>query len=190
MKFMKCKIYLLSLFILLLVSNVDAGKYFDEVYLARGTSMEPLIKAGDLILTKYYKGEKLYPGDIIYFEDNEGRRYIHRIYSADERGYVTKGDNNKIVDKWVIKERYIFGVVVGLVWSESNVALQPPRTEKKIPVTTYIPPEQKKVAKTTTSKKEKSLFDKILDFFGSVYHKSTEPQLVDNEDGIDSIKTL
>lgn len=69
-------------------------------------SMEPAIKTGDLIITKKVAPEDLKKGDVISFFAKEQKKVIiktHRIEEVKDDGikysYVTKGDNNGLVDE-------------------------------------------------------------------------------------------
>lgn len=68
-------------------------------------SMEPTIKTGDLIITKKVDLETLKEGDIISFFAQEQKKVIvktHRIEEVKDDqimlSFVTKGDNNSLVD--------------------------------------------------------------------------------------------
>lgn len=82
-------------------------------------SMSPTFNAGDLIVIKACNPHTLRVGDIITFHtiiNNEYALNTHRIESIDEEGgyrqYVTKGDNNDIVDTHIIQDSDIVGKYV------------------------------------------------------------------------------
>ena len=89
------------------------------------SSMEPVIKTGSVIVTKYVHPSTLNTGDIITFVNpvSKEREYVtHRIMAAeDENGFIritTKGDNNKSSDSWILAG----GGVVGKVVSQTPYA--------------------------------------------------------------------
>lgn len=78
-------------------------------------SMSPSLKAGDLIIVKSVPSDELVVGDIIsYYDTIDGENVIktHRIVSITEDGtrlYTTRGDNNDVIDNYVLTEVDIIG---------------------------------------------------------------------------------
>ena len=70
----------------------------------RGSSMQPLYRAGDLVVTRSSAGYAV--GDVVAYrvpsgEVGEGHIVLHRIVGEDGAGgYVVKGDNNTFADPW------------------------------------------------------------------------------------------
>lgn len=87
-------------------------KYY---FLAVGSgSMEPNISMGDLILVeKTDEYDKLKINDVLVYKKNNVV-VLHRIVKIknEDGKYIikTKGDNNKIVDNWEIREEEIIGI--------------------------------------------------------------------------------
>lgn len=79
--------------------------------------MEPTVKTGSLILTKYTNPKELQKGDIITFlpPEQNAEFITHRITKADHQKnlstFRTKGDNNANEDLW----RLAGGAVIGKV---------------------------------------------------------------------------
>ena len=93
----------IAIIVLVFVLNLfDVFKY--KITAIMSNSMNPLYYAGDSVVIKKINIEekkKLKKGDIIAFYDEDGNVIIHRIeevIDADDKYYVTKGDNNKYVD--------------------------------------------------------------------------------------------
>lgn len=65
-----------------------------------GTSMEPLYRTGDLVLTR--RADSYRTGDVVAFGiPDSGATVIHRIVGGDaEAGYVLRGDNKPNDDLW------------------------------------------------------------------------------------------
>jgi signal peptidase I len=62
-----------------------------------GTSMEPRLERGDLVLTRAKPSYRV--GDVVLYEDHEtGARVLHRIIAERNGHFVTKGDNNDFID--------------------------------------------------------------------------------------------
>ncbi|HEY7179723.1 MAG TPA: signal peptidase I, partial [Gaiella sp.] len=62
-----------------------------------GSSMEPGLTAGDLVLTRSKSSYEV--GDTVLYQDRETNvRVLHRIVAQRGGHFVTKGDNNDFVD--------------------------------------------------------------------------------------------
>lgn len=85
-----------------------------------GNSMSPTLSDGSqAIVSKNFTSENLQMGDIIVFNDGS-ELIIHRInkIANDEKGlyFVTKGDSNKLVDAYKIRQSDIRWVVIGVLY--------------------------------------------------------------------------
>lgn len=64
----------------------------------RGTSMEPMIHAGDLVMVRQQDDYEV--GDVVaYRSDMGGAVVLHRIVATLSDGYLLQGDNNSFVDR-------------------------------------------------------------------------------------------
>jgi len=74
-----------------------------------GPSMNPILKAGDLLEVTPYNGRQIRCGDtILFFCPEENRNVVHRVVALRPRGIQTRGDNNLYCDPWsVIPERIV-----------------------------------------------------------------------------------
>lgn len=88
--------------------------------IVQSDSMEPTFYGGDLIIIRKCDTSTLEEGEIITFHtiiNNEYALNTHRIDSISEqngaRSYVTKGDNNDMVDVHVISDGDIVGNYIG-----------------------------------------------------------------------------
>ena len=80
-----------------------------------GPSMNPTLKAGDVLMTIPYEDQKIRVGDIVVFQPSEEMGYVvHRVVSYDLCVVKTRGDNNSKVDPYVIHPNRIMGKVVAL----------------------------------------------------------------------------
>lgn len=78
-----------------------------------GPSMNPTLRASDILHIVPYKHRKIRLGDVIVFIPSEGGRPIaHRAVSKDDHGVVTRGDNNTSVDPCVLEPSRIIGQVL------------------------------------------------------------------------------
>ena len=97
----------------------------NPVLVVEGNSMFPTLKDGDLVFLRGVSSEEIATDfqngqrDIIVYFSNIYKRYVvHRVHSVatDESGaflgFVTKGDNNNVVDPGVITENEVLGKVV------------------------------------------------------------------------------
>ncbi|HHY91590.1 MAG TPA: signal peptidase I [Clostridiales bacterium] len=89
-------------------------------------SMEPVIKAGDIVLIKRIADEELKIGEIIQFRRN-GVSVCHRIVAVAEeekqKRYITKGDNNTKEDSEWVKPEDIKGKAVYVIPKIGKLAL-------------------------------------------------------------------
>ena len=72
-----------------------------------GTSMQPLLHTGDLVLTRHQSSYSV--GDLVVARV-DGSYVIHRLHDGNAvSGWHTKGDNRQSVDSWVLHPRDIVG---------------------------------------------------------------------------------
>ena len=92
---------IILIFISLENVNTGIGIFGYRAYIISSNSMEPTISLGDVVITKSYKKEKIYTGDVITFKQ-DGEVITHRILKIEDTNegtvYTTKGDNNNIED--------------------------------------------------------------------------------------------
>ncbi|HHT9124382.1 MAG TPA: signal peptidase I [Candidatus Brocadiia bacterium] len=78
-----------------------------------GPSMNPTLKAPDMLEVIPYDGNKIRCGDVVVFVPPGGNhKVIHRIISIDSQGIRTRGDHNANVDEWVLCPDDIVGRVI------------------------------------------------------------------------------
>ncbi|MEM1645390.1 MAG: signal peptidase I [Ignisphaera sp.] len=95
-------IFLIFLVVLLLYINI-AYYVFGYVTLAivKGQSMFPILRENDLVVILPNKNVAL--GDVVIFRNDRDEYVIHRVIAIavcedNSRLYITKGDNNRLVD--------------------------------------------------------------------------------------------
>jgi signal peptidase I len=72
-------------------------------------SMEPLMEAGDIVVSKQIQKWDIKKGDVLILPlpQNRGLKYMHRVVEVDEEfnrtTIRTKGDSNPNPDKWLIE---------------------------------------------------------------------------------------
>jgi signal peptidase len=96
---------LLFILLILVFFALLLGVFSREVPAAivKGRSMLPLLREGDIVFIIRCKPDEIKVGDIIVYKSKiEGKLIIHRVinilYSNGEYYYITKGDNNAIMD--------------------------------------------------------------------------------------------
>ena len=118
------------------VSSQVSGKEPSSVYFCAhfGTSMNPTLCELDLLEIETYGNRSVRMGDVICFvPPGWNRPAVHRVVSVTSEGIRTRGDNNNLIDSWVIvpedvigqvvraargrKERPIYGGWVGMLWA-------------------------------------------------------------------------
>jgi len=84
-------------------------------------SMEPTIMTGSICFIDEDVG--MYEvGDIVTY-DKDDKSIIHRIVEITDEGYITKGDNNDVVDPGIRAENDITGTFVYTIPKIGNVVL-------------------------------------------------------------------
>jgi signal peptidase I len=83
------------------------GGGVDYVVVARGTSMQPTLEVGDLVVTKPAPDYKV--GDIIAVREVDGPIIVHRIIAIDEDGFRTRGDGNDFTDPDPVASEQVLG---------------------------------------------------------------------------------
>ncbi len=80
-----------------------------------GPSMQPTLKAGDLLIVEPYRGQRPRLGDVVVFSTGPERRLItHRLLSRKGDTWRARGDNNSLVDPWRLTEVDIVGRVTSV----------------------------------------------------------------------------
>lgn len=84
-----------------------------------GASMLPSIKEGDHVVIVPKSYDALQPGDVVMFRNYRTGSYVlHRLLRKKARGWVTKGDNNRRFDLFLVSERNYVGVLNHVIASK------------------------------------------------------------------------
>lgn len=102
------------------VLNFGAERIGYKSFEILSDSMLPKYRTGDVVITKPV--ESLEAGDIIAFKSNS-INVVHRVYSIDNDGITTKGDNNKDVDFEKTQMENVLGQVIYCLGSLSGLYL-------------------------------------------------------------------
>ena len=77
-----------------------------------GSSMEPILKPGDLLQVLAHSGSPVRRGDVIFYScPSKNCNIVHRVTDFDTRGIRTRGDNNAHIDPWVVSLEQVVGYV-------------------------------------------------------------------------------
>jgi signal peptidase I len=79
---------------------------------ARGSSMLPFLRNGDVALVMPAAGTEIGVGDVICYETPPGRLFLHRVIECDRDRLVAKGDALEFRD--VIDRTRLLGKVVAV----------------------------------------------------------------------------
>lgn len=100
-------------------SREKEGRSFfgTSAYVITTNSMKPMLNVGDIVIAKDLKeGDKekaeLKIGDIIVYKNKDDRNVTHRIVDKKDNIFITKGDNNNVLDKENIKCEEIVGKAI------------------------------------------------------------------------------
>jgi signal peptidase len=90
-------VFLLCAWMYLLPSSLGGRT---SLIVTQGSSMQPGLKAGDLVVVHKTGAARLQVGDVVLYPSKSLRRFVlHRIHGIDERGHlIMKGDNNNFLD--------------------------------------------------------------------------------------------
>lgn len=110
-------IAVIAVVFLIVTSSLIPGSYIGKSYIVVSESMQPTIPVGSMVVTVPQQAYEI--SDIIAFESPEDTDKIimHRAYrrNAENTGWITKGDGNEEVDKWIIADPMIRGRAVGFI---------------------------------------------------------------------------
>ena len=90
-----------------------------HVFRVNGTSMNPTLKTGDIVVIGREINGNL-TNEIVVFEDHTNGLIVHRVIADNSEMVLTKGDANNSPDDWITKENVI-GVVVFVIPSEAMI---------------------------------------------------------------------
>lgn len=108
---------LIILFIINLILSFEENTHIFGIYMFNivSESMEPTFYKDDLVIVKRCKMQELKKGDIITFKQDD-RTISHRMIAiTQENGefkFITKGDNNDILDKEKVEMKDVYGKVL------------------------------------------------------------------------------
>ena len=94
-----------------------AQRIFNPFHVVASNSMSPQLKVGDAVIVKDLEPENVRIGQVIVFTDPKDQELfiVHRVVAVEENGekrvFITKGDNNPVVDDWVVTPAELVGGV-------------------------------------------------------------------------------
>jgi len=94
-------------------------------FTAKGASMHPLIRDGDIVLVTPLKQEKIHKGDVVLFTVGNGRALLHRVVrirkNRGEVFFYIQGDHNNHSDGYISKAN-IHGLMVAVDRGELQIS--------------------------------------------------------------------
>jgi hypothetical protein len=96
-------------------SSQVSGKEPSSVFFCAhfGTSMNPTLCELDVLEIEPYGNRPVCVGDVIFFmPPGWNRPAVHRVVRVTPEGIRTRGDNNNLIDSWVIMPEDVIGQVV------------------------------------------------------------------------------
>lgn len=108
---------LIILFIINLILSFEENTHIFGIYMFNivSESMEPTFYKDDLVIVKKCKMQELQKGDIITFKQDD-RTISHRMIAITQEDgefkFITKGDNNDILDKETVEMKDVYGKVL------------------------------------------------------------------------------
>lgn len=108
---------LIILFIINLILSFEENTHIFGIYMFNivSESMGPTFYKDDLVIVKRCKMQELKKGDIITFKQDD-RTISHRMIAITQEDgefkFITKGDNNDILDKETVEMKDVYGKVL------------------------------------------------------------------------------
>ncbi len=82
--------------------------------------MYPTLQHGDYLAIEFTK--KIKAGDIILFNNNQDQTFtVHRVLRYKNSSYITRGDNNRAKDNFLVKPNLIHGKVIYLIRNSKKI---------------------------------------------------------------------
>jgi signal peptidase I len=107
----------------LIDTELNAG---DQIqFNVTSNSMQPIMQIGDIIVAEVVNASVIKPGDIIVIRRMEDF-LTHRVICITKDGWLTKGDNNLMMDPNVKKDRLI-GIVKEVHKNNQKIVLESTR---------------------------------------------------------------
>jgi signal peptidase I len=107
----------------LIESELNVG---DQIrFNVTSNSMQPIMQIGDIIIAEVVNVKGIKPGDIIVFRRMDDFA-THRVISKTNDGWLTKGDNNIIMDP-IVKTDRLIGLVKEVHKENLNIVLESTR---------------------------------------------------------------
>lgn len=72
-------------------------------------SMQPSFSAGDMVFVKDKPASEIAVNDVITFKEGERKLITHRVVEQTKQGFVTKGDNNNVIDSEIVASDDVVG---------------------------------------------------------------------------------
>lgn len=91
------------------ILSVSKQKEVRRGYFYNGPSMVPTFRTGQLLYVRP-NADAIKPGDIVVFKKNE-KYVVHRVVGNKNGNYITRGDNNLLVDNVLVSNNQIVGRV-------------------------------------------------------------------------------
>lgn len=91
------------------MSNSQSEAGYKFVY--NGSSMKPTFKPGQLLYIQP-EARDVEIGDVIVYKGQiDSRNIVHRVVSVSANGFLTRGDNNKGLDPYLVERHQVLGKV-------------------------------------------------------------------------------
>lgn len=70
-----------------------------DFYIVASSSMSPVLKPGDSIITEPVRDAEIKPGMVVVFRSPDGRKIVHRVVKRSGYFVQTAGDSNRRLDE-------------------------------------------------------------------------------------------
>lgn len=89
----------------------DAFLFGYKPFIIGGNSMEPAYKKYGVVLIRHGGYDEVKAGELIAYKAEKmgGQPAFHRVIEITDEGFITKGDNNKIIDEQIVNRDAFIG---------------------------------------------------------------------------------
>jgi signal peptidase I len=105
---------------------------------ARGGSMLPFLRDGDLLVVRPAAAAEVGVGDVICYVPPSGGLCLHRVIAREDRGFVTRGDALAYVE--IVPAAAVLGLVIGRERRGRRVALDTPAARRRARLVVAVAP--------------------------------------------------
>jgi len=102
----------------LIISRRDGGITVGTI---KGSSMEPVLLDGTVIVLKKVDFSELKAGMDVAYTNRKGEQIVHKLVRKKGNGWVAKGINNSYEDPDLVTKKNLIGVLYGIFYNQGSM---------------------------------------------------------------------